>query len=115
MDTEEIIDVFGFGEITEVNNFLILSPDFSIDTIIYMGQTPLGIAARFSNYKVVSYLISLGADVNKYDSDCGGEPPVKVAFDQKDLKMYEVLRSFGADLTLPGWMGVSVEDRLKHL
>jgi ankyrin repeat protein len=113
MDTDDIVDIFGFGETLEVKNLMVSLPDFSINCILYMGQTPLGIAVRFSNYQIVEYLISLGMDVNRYDRDGGGEPPVKVAFDQNDLKMYEILRSFGADLTLPGWMGISVEDRLR--
>ena len=115
MDIDSIVDLFGFGCIVDLNNFLKTSPDFDINGILYMGATPLGIAVRFSNYDIVEFLITLGADIDKCDRDLGGEPPVKLAFDQKDLKMYEMLRSRGADLCCPGWMGISVEDRLREL
>ena len=109
----EIADVFAYGKVDAVKR--LVSEGVSLDEELRMGETPFGVAVRFSNYAVVDYLLGIGADVNKCYPDRGGEPPVKVAYDQGDKRMYDILVEAGGDLDLPGWMGISVRDRLASL
>lgn len=112
MKPDELYDIAAFGTPESIRR-LMLSNSVFIDEIIYMGETMLGVAVRYKNHPVIQYLINRGANVNAYDADKGGEPPVKVAFDGDDQLSIQVLMSAGADLNLPGWMGVSTSERMR--
>ncbi len=84
-----------------------------LDAEVQNGETPLGIAVRYSNDEVAEYLINTcKVNVDRCFPDKGGEPPIKIAYDQGDTKMFDMLLQAGADIHLPGWMGVSVFDRM---
>ena len=83
-----------------------------LDSIIYQGNSALGVAVQFSNLSNVVYLIDLGVDVDLCDRNQGGEPPIKIAIDNGNLELFNLLKKAGANLDAKGWMGISARDRI---
>lgn len=107
------VSSFLCSRVEDLEVFLERNPHW-IDSIFEeVGLSPLGLAASDGNVELVSWLIKNGADIERCDRDLGGETPFKIAFDCGHEEIFLILAEAGADPNLPGWMGISVSDRMK--
>ena len=65
----------------------------------YLGRTPLTMAVLFSNYKIVEFLLSKGADSN-IQTNCG-KLAIQFAIERKDSRSVEFIQKYNSNLNNP--------------
>ena len=91
----QIVNACKFGDVGLAKEALSSDPDL-INHRSPHGDTPLHVAARFGNPKLVRLLIDRGADVNAEDFD--GNTPMDAAIDTGASKeVEEILKAAGGE------------------
>src|SRR5689334_20251941 len=86
------------GDVEEVKKALLSGAEVN-EVDIYTGKTPLYLAAENGHYKVVTSLLSSGAQVNAKDHK--GRTPICMASKFGHLESVKALISAGADVNSP--------------
>lgn len=81
---------------TSIN--ILLAEDADIDTVNQQGNTPLMVAAKIGNMRILNILLSHNPDVNKQNKD--GATALMIAAESGQYHVVEKLREHGAKLSI---------------
>jgi ankyrin repeat protein len=84
---------------------IVIKEDCDIDCRSKAGISPLHIAVKTRNLKMVDYLLDHGADVDIQDNN--GYTPLLYAISQRRLKIVRTLVMHDADVNLPNNAGIT--------
>lgn len=101
-----------FGSYQEVKKAIFNSSGTFLNSLNDDGLTPVGAASSFANLESVIALTEAGADLNLFDVDRGGEPPISAALIAKSVEVVRYLLKAKVNLNLKGWMGIDSQFRL---
>lgn len=91
---------------------------YDVNAYDELSFTPLHYAVKGEYFKVVRYLLSVGADVNAHEEEKIGETPLGEVAAECSYEMAELLVKAGADPTIPGWIRITAleqaRDRIKE-
>ena len=75
-----------------------------------IDKTPLHYAAMEGHLDVMKALLDAGADVNAHVERRAGNTPLGEVVDNCPYEVAKLLVDFGADPSIPGWMGLTARD-----
>ena len=79
-----------------------------------LSFTPLHYAASERHLEIARYLLEHGADANAREEEKIGDTPLGAVAATCSYEMAELLIGFGANPTIPGWMGLSALHRAEQ-
>lgn len=97
------------GDIVEVS--YLVRKGFDINAFDDLSRAPLHYAVEENQYEAAQLLLSLGADVNRYEDDKIGETPLNIAAQGVDPRVVMLLLEHGANPDVPGWLGQTARFR----
>jgi ankyrin repeat protein len=97
------------GNIEEVAR--LVGEGFAINQFDYLSRTPLHYAVEGEHYLVAKWLLENGADVNANEEEKIGETALSLAAQGAYPEIVELLLRHGANPDIPGWMGITAQDR----
>lgn len=99
--TDNLIDAVSNIDLISLN--VLLSEGANIDTVDQNGNTPLMIAAKIGNPRIVKILLAHNPDLNKKNS--AGNTALMIASEHGQIFVVEQLIAKGADLNTKNVMG----------
>jgi ankyrin repeat protein len=108
-EAERLIRAAQQGDLAEMQQ--LAAEGFDVNLMDEIGKGALHYAVDGGHYKIVSWLLENGADVNLHDEDMIGETALALAAQRDYPELAELLLRHGADPDITGWMQQTARTR----